>query len=85
MAMTQKEVERHFKALDLSTFKPGGADHFTAQEAQENPGAVLGKVCGIYQKVRPFLELASGVGLIPKKWRAALKAYIVLMDAVCPG
>lgn len=83
--MTEQQVEQHFEALDLSAMQPGGSDFFTAADVTAKPAEVIGKICGIYGKVRPFLEMAGGVPLIPKKWRAALKSYIALMDVVCPG
>jgi hypothetical protein len=78
------EVEEHFDALDLKTMAPGGALHFTAADVKAKPADVITKVCGVYQKVRPFLSLASELFLIPAKWRAALKSYMALMDQVCP-
>lgn len=82
--MTEQQVEQHFESLDLNEMKAGGALHFSAADVKAKPAEVLGKVCGIYQKVRPFLELASNLFLIPKKWRDALKTYMGLMDTVCP-
>lgn len=81
---TAEQVESHFENLDLSTMDAGGADHFSAADTQSKPLEVLGKVCSIYKKVKPFLELASNLFLIPAKWRNALKSYIALMDQVCP-
>lgn len=83
--MKSAQVEEHFNAIDLSSMKAGGADHFTAADVKAKPAEVIGKVCSIYQKVRPFLELASDLFFVPKKWRAALDSYILLMDQICPS
>jgi len=83
--MKLQQVEEHFEKLDLSDMAPGGTNHFTAADVQAKPIEVIGKVCGIYQKVRPFLSLASELFLIPKKWRDALKSYMALMDQICPS
>lgn len=82
--MKTVKVEEHFDALDLSSMKAGGADHFTTADVKAKPLEVLGKVCSIYKKVRPFLELASDLFFVPKKWRDALDNYIALMDQICP-
>lgn len=78
-------VEKHFDTMDLSSMSPGGTQFFTAADVKAKPVEVLDKVCGIYQKVRPFLELASDLFFVPKKWRDALDKYIALMDQICPG
>jgi hypothetical protein len=78
-------AEEKLNAIDLSSMKAGGALHFTAADVKVKPVEVLTKVCGIYQKVRPFLELASDLFFVPKKWRDALDNYIALMDQICPG
>ena len=83
--MNMEQAEQHFEALDLSSMAPGGADHFVAADVQAKPLEVLGKVCSIYQKVRPFLVLASSFFLVPKKWKVALQGYLELMDTLCPG
>ena len=83
--MKLEQVEAHFDALDLKTMAPGGALHFTAADVKSQPADVLTKVCGIYQKVRPFVALASDLFFVPKKWRDALKSYMALMDQICPA
>lgn len=82
--MKSAQVEAHFDALDLKDMKAGGVDHFTAADVKAKPQEVLGKVCSIYRKVRPFLELASDLFFVPKKWRTALDNYLILMDQICP-
>lgn len=83
--MKPEQVEQHFDALDLKTMAPGGVNHFTAADVKSTPVEVLGKVCNIYQAIRPFLTLASNLFFVPKKWRTAINSYMALMDQVCPG
>lgn len=83
--MKLEHIEAHFDGLDLSAMAPGGSDHFVAADVKSKPVEVIGKVCSIYQKVRPFLSLASDLFFVPKKWRDALKSYMGLMDQICPG
>jgi hypothetical protein len=83
--MQFEQLDEHFSALDTSSMASGGADHFTAEDVQAKPLEVLGKVCTIYQKVRPFLTFASSFFLIPKKWKDVIKGYMELMDTLCPA
>jgi hypothetical protein len=83
--MKLQQVEEHFDALDLNEMAPGGALHFSAADVKNQPAEVLTKICGIYQKIRPFIVLASELFLVPKKWRDALKSYMANMDQVCPS
>lgn len=83
--MTEQQVNEHFDNLDLSEMAPDGGLGFNAADAKANPGEVIGKICTIYHKIRPFLDLVDNLFFIPKKWREAIKSYMVLMDAVCPG
>jgi hypothetical protein len=62
--------------LEVEEFKTGAA--IAAVD-------VLPKVCGVYQKVRPFLQLVSTLFLIPQKWRTAISGFIGTMDLVCPN
>lgn len=48
------------------------------------PLAVLGKVCEVYQKVRPILQFVGGFWLIPAKWREAVKVLMNTLDGICP-
>lgn len=50
-----------------------------------DPGEIIGKVCGVYKKVRPFLEVINSLFFLPKKWRAAIASFMLVMDGLCPG
>ena len=70
--------------LDLADFEPGGKFYFTSGDAKANPATVVPKICAIYQAIRPIVIALQKVPLIPKKWRAVIAAFVVLMDAFCP-
>jgi hypothetical protein len=52
--------------------------------AKASPAEVMSKVCGIYQKVRPFLELAANLFFLPKKWRTPIQSFMLVLDGLCP-
>ena len=76
--MTFQELDKHAEALDTE----GMAQDFILSETE--PDKVLEKVGAIYKKVRPFLELVGSFFFLPKKWRAAINTFIVVMDGVWP-
>ena len=70
---TFEDVDKHIQAADLTTIQPPAA------------GAVaLPNICPAYKIVRPILELASNSLFLPQKWRAAIKAFIGVLDVICP-
>jgi hypothetical protein len=82
-APTFEEVDKHIQSADLSAFQPGGRHHVAAAAAA-NPAAVIPNVCGIYKVVRPILALIANLPLIPQKWKDAIKAFMQVLDALCP-
>ena len=74
---TFEEVDKHVQAADLSTLK-------TAKAAAGGAAAAIPNVCQAYRVIRPILALVAGVPLIPKKWRDAIKAFMQVMDSICP-
>lgn len=79
------EIDRGIKALNLADFQPGGRHHFTREVVADSPGTVLGKVCAIYRAIRLILVYLQKFPLLPKSWRDALKAFMDLMDNLCPA
>jgi hypothetical protein len=77
---TFDEVDKHVQAADLSAIQPGGKHHPAAAAG----AAALPSICPAYKVVRPILVLASNTPLIPPKWRDAIKAFIGVMDVICP-
>lgn len=80
---TFEEVDKHIQQADLSVFQPGGKQHLSSAAAA-NPAAVLPNVCGAYQVIRPILALVANLPIIPKKWKDAIKAFMQVMDTICP-
>ena len=74
---TFEEVDKHIQGANLSALKPSA--HAAAGSA-----AAIPNVCQAYGVIRPILALVAGVPLIPKKWRDAIKAFMQVMDSICP-
>lgn len=45
---------------------------------------IFGKICVIYQKIRPILEMITILVFIPKKWRTAVISLMAVLDGLCP-
>lgn len=81
--MTLSEIHKYAESLDVEgmvsekSLLPAGA--------KASPDEIMGKVCGIYQKVRPFLEVITSLFFIPKKWRTAILSFMAVLDGLCPG
>lgn len=74
---TFEEVDRHIEAADLTALQPA-----TGERALSLPNVCL-DVCTAYRVVRPMLQFGSTMPL-PPKWRAALAAFVGVLDALCP-
>lgn len=82
--MTVKKLNEYADNLEtegIVSSLPNGAK---GEEAA--PEVVLGKVCDIYKKVRPFFEFLSSPAFffIPKKWRASISTFMMVLDGLCP-
>lgn len=77
--MTLSELNKHADSLDVE-----GMISENSLVAAKGPEEVIGKVCGVYQKVRPFLEIVGNLFFIPKKWRAAIMTFVAILDGLCP-
>jgi hypothetical protein len=83
--LTFEEIDGHINALDLAPFRAGGPRQVTAALAQADPKETISRVCAIYRGVRPILAGLAAIPFIPGKWKEALKVFMSLMDALCPG
>ena len=82
---TFEEVDQHIKAADLAPFAPGGAHHPAAtRSAGATAQAIPANICAAYKVVKPILNLLQNVPLIPAGWKLALKAFMGVLDAICP-
>ena len=79
---TFEEVDKHIQSADLSAFQPGGKHHLSAAPA--SPAAAIPNLCAIYKVVKPILTLVANLPIIPQKWRDAIKAFMKVLDALCP-
>jgi hypothetical protein len=76
--MTIAQLNRHAEAIDLDSMR-------SLEISAEMPASqIIGKICGIYQKVKPFLEFMSRLFFIPKKWKVVVLAFMTAMDTLCP-
>jgi len=75
---TFEDVNKHIEAADLGAIQPGGKAHPVAGNA------ALADICPAYKIVRPILLLASNTPLLPQRWRDAIKAFIGVVDVICP-
>jgi len=81
---TFEEVDKYIQGVDLSAFRPGGKSHMTAAAVAANPAAAVPNICGIYKVVKPILLIVSNLPLIPQKWKDAIKAFMQVLDGLCP-
>jgi hypothetical protein len=72
--LTFEDVDKHIEASDLTALTAEGP----AAEAVGN------QVCAAYKVIRPILALLTGLPLIPKKWKDAIRIFMKFMDAFCP-
>jgi hypothetical protein len=79
--LTFEEVDKHIQSADLSAFQAGGKHHLAAGAA---PAAAIPNVCAAYHVIKPILTLIANLPIIPKKWKDAIKAFMGVLDALCP-
>lgn len=76
---TFEEVDKQIQSADLSKIQAaakGGAAAGTA--------AAIPNVCAAYNIVKPILLLVAALPIIPKKWKDAIKAFMGILNALCP-
>lgn len=78
--MTFKELNRYADQLE----QDGLLDEKGLTAAAED-GDLMSKICGVYKKVRPFLETITDLWFIPSKWKKPILSLMAIMDGICPG
>jgi hypothetical protein len=78
---TFEEIEKHLDSFNLTDFQPGGKLHAGAGGAQ---GLSIPNVCPAYKMIRPILLAILAFPLIPKKFKDAIKAFMGVLDMICP-
>lgn len=81
--LTFDQLNKHADTLDTDGMV---SEHslMTTEGVALAPDEVMGKICGIYKKVRPFLELAANLFFLPKKWRTPILSFMLVLDGLCP-
>ena len=78
-----------FEQIDAAINKFDFAAHHGAvaklgPAAASNPALALPQLCPIYKVVKPILVALSNLIIIPQKWRDAIKAFMAIVDVLCP-
>ena len=81
--LTAEELEKHLDSYNLADFKPGGK-HNAAAAAGGGAAAALPNICPAYKMVRPILLIVLAFPLISKKIKDAIKAFMSVLDGICP-
>ena len=79
---TFEEIEKHLDSFNLADFQPGGKHHPGAGAAAQ--GLAIPNVCPAYKMIRPILLAILAFPLIPKKIKDAIKAFMAVLDMICP-
>ncbi len=77
---TFEEVDKLIQKADLASLRAPSA----AARAAADPAAIFGQVCAAYKVIRPILALLLNTPFLPKKWKDAVKAFMKVLDAICP-
>ena len=81
-AMTFEEIEKHLDSFNLADFQSGGKHHPGAAAGAK--GLTIPNICPAYKMVKPILSAVLAFPLIPKKIKDAIKAFMSVLDAICP-
>ena len=81
---TFEEVDQHVNAADLTPFSAGGAHHAATRSVGATAQAIPANICAAYKIVKPILNLLLNVPLIPASWKAAIKVFMDVLNAICP-
>lgn len=71
-----REIDNNIRSLRLHTVQPK-----TAVQA-ESLLTLVQRLLIIYRAINPFLTALSALPLIPATWRAALTAFLQVLDAI---
>lgn len=78
---TFEEVDKLIQKADISALQKAPR---AAARAAADPAAVFAQVCAAYKIIRPILALLLNTPLLPKKWKDAIRAFMKVLDAICP-
>lgn len=80
--MTIEELDAYSDKLETEGMI---ATDIAGDGTKATPGEIITKACGVYRKVRPFLEVYTSLFFVPKKWKAPVITFMVFMDGLCPA
>ena len=83
-SLTFEQIDALMKRVNVADYQAGGKSHLTAAAAQNATAALPQQFCTIYKAVRPVLEAVLLFPLIPEQWKAVIKAFIGILDTLCP-
>ncbi|MDQ2975678.1 MAG: hypothetical protein M3R69_09750 [Acidobacteriota bacterium] len=84
-ALTLEELEAHIDKYDVKSFQPGGKNApAAAGAAAGGTAAAIPNVCPAYKMVKPILQAVLLIPFLSKKIKDAIKAFMSVMDAICP-
>ncbi|HEV7474400.1 MAG TPA: hypothetical protein VGN90_10150 [Pyrinomonadaceae bacterium] len=81
-ALTNEELEAHVDKY-LSTVQ-AAASKPQAAAAAGGTAAAIPNVCPAYKMVKPILQAVLLIPFLSKKIKDAIKAFMSVMDAICP-
>ena len=77
-ALTFEEIDKHIQGIDFKSLQS------SAVQGAGGTGAAVPNLCAAYKAIRPILVLLTTLVLLPQKWRDALKAFVQILDSICP-
>jgi len=80
--ITFEQIDAAINRVDLAAHQRAVSG--ISAQAAANPALALPQLCPIYKGVRPILVFLSNLVLIPQKWRDVIKAFIGVLDLLCP-
>lgn len=82
---TYEEIDKHLSKYNLKDFQPGGKHSPKGRmTASAVSTAAIPNPCPAYKMVRPILLAILAFPLIPKKIKDAIKAFMSVLDLICP-
>jgi hypothetical protein len=80
--MDFQQIDAGIQKLNLANYVVDGRPK--SPEALAAAGGITEQICPVYKAIRPILVVLAALPIIPPAWRAALSAFITLMDGICP-
>lgn len=82
--MTVQQLNQLADSLEAEGLSAASVEGPAGADAAFDPTAIMGKICGIYRKVKPFLDFLLSMWFVPAKWRTAILSFTGMLDMICP-